>query len=214
MIVVAGLVVVAALGFAVVKIGGSVLADIDWEDGGGTGDVPYGDNTQVVGEDLGAGIYRSKEQVGVSQPGVVCEWSSFEIDGDDQRVVSGAASEGGFAMVLLEGGQGLTSSGCPEWVGTSPDDLTFDPDSAATTVTEGMWVVGKDVRPGTYRMVAPHGGVAEDPCYFSVSDTLSQTADRYLVNGRAEQGDVLTADAPLGLVFLNEGCGDWERIGD
>lgn len=60
----------------------------------------------------------------------------------------------------------------------------------------------------------PRDAAAGDLCFYSVSDALHTISGPYVVNGRAEQGDVLMVEAPVGKVFLNEGCGDWERIGD
>ena len=75
----------------------------------------------------------------------------------------------------------------------------------ANTVTDGVWVVGVDIKPGTYRAQ----GVSSD-CYWSITTTGS--------NG----GDIIDNDIPGGgnpQVTLEEGqdfetsrCGDWTLV--
>jgi hypothetical protein len=75
----------------------------------------------------------------------------------------------------------------------------------ANSVTEGVWVVGVDIKPGTYRAQ----GVSSD-CYWSITSTGS--------NG----GDIIDNDIPGGgnpQVTLEEGqdfetsrCGDWTLV--
>jgi hypothetical protein len=76
----------------------------------------------------------------------------------------------------------------------------------ANTVTDGVWVVGVDIKPGTYRAQ----GVSSD-CYWSINTTGS--------NG----GDIIDNDIPGGgnpQVTVEEGqdfetsrCGDWTLVG-
>ena len=78
-------------------------------------------------------------------------------------------------------------------------------EAEANSVTEGVWVVGVDIKPGTYRAQ----GVSSD-CYWSITTTGS--------NG----GDIIDNDIPGGgnpQVTLEEGqdfetsrCGDWTLV--
>ena len=76
---------------------------------------------------------------------------------------------------------------------------------AATTITEGMWTVGADIQPGTYRTKEP---VTSD-CYWAIYRSGTNGDDII-------QNDIVTGGSPRvtlsnGQDFKTERCGDWVR---
>lgn len=75
---------------------------------------------------------------------------------------------------------------------------------AAGTVTEGIWTVGVDIEPGTYRAT----DVSAD-CYWAVLVTGTNGAD--IVDNDIPGGGNPTVNVEEGQDFETTRCGSWER---
>ena len=72
-------------------------------------------------------------------------------------------------------------------------------------IYEGIWTVGVDVDPGTYRLAEAFDG---DMCYWSIEKTGS--------NGALIDNDIVTGGRPSvtlksGQDFRTQGCGPWDK---
>ena len=73
----------------------------------------------------------------------------------------------------------------------------------AKSIYEGVWMVGDDIKPGTYKLREAYTG---DMCYWGISQ-----------NGRIVDNDIVTGGRPTvtlrkGQEFKNQGCGVWRRL--
>ena len=75
----------------------------------------------------------------------------------------------------------------------------------ATSFGDGLFQVGRDVQPGTYREIQPVGN-----CYYAKlrSDTTSDIIDNANTTGPA----TVSLAAPVAY-FQSRGCGTWTKIG-
>lgn len=112
----------------------------------------------VVGVDVVPGVYRTvDEQVPDGMDGGIlfdrsCKFGQYsDADGGLDALIAGGTADGGHPTVTLGDGQLFRTQRCGAWELVDEADLFDAPDAAPTTVTDGMWLVGEDLRPGTYR---------------------------------------------------------------
>lgn len=77
--------------------------------------------------------------------------------------------------------------------------------AAANTITEGIWTVGKDVVPGTYRTAK----ALTSSCYWSITRTGSNGGD--IIENDGPKGGFPMVVLSEGQTFENDGCGDWKK---
>ena len=112
----------------------------------------------VAGVDVVPGIYRTVgEQVPDGKNGGIlfdssCKFGQYsDADGGLDALIAGGTADGGRPTVTLGEGHLFRTQRCGAWELVAEADLFDAPDAAPTTVTDGMWLVGEDLRPGTYR---------------------------------------------------------------
>jgi hypothetical protein len=76
---------------------------------------------------------------------------------------------------------------------------------AEGTITEGIWTVGVDIAPGTYRAT----GVPED-CYWAITTSGSNGAD--IIENGIPGGGNPTVTLEEGQDFTTTRCGDWTLV--
>jgi regulator of replication initiation timing len=84
-----------------------------------------------------------------------------------------------------------------------PPDEPAEPQTGASTIEDGIWQVGTDVRPGTYR--APGGA----NCYWA--RLRSANTSNIIVNGFGGKNQAVELTAE-GEWFETDGCGTWTRL--
>lgn len=75
---------------------------------------------------------------------------------------------------------------------------------AANTITDGVWVVGTDIEPGTYRAQ----NVPSD-CYWAI--TVSGSNGEDIINNDIPGGGNPTVTLSEGQDFTTQRCGEWHR---
>lgn len=82
---------------------------------------------------------------------------------------------------------------------------------AAGTITDGVWVVGTDIQPGTYRSPgAPAGGY----CMWSRhSSVAGGPFDAITASDGSKAGQVLVTVQPGDKLFRTHGCAPFTKIG-
>lgn len=80
--------------------------------------------------------------------------------------------------------------------------------AALTTFDPGLWLVGSDIQPGTYRATDLDG------CYWERLSGLDGSFDSIIANDFLdESGQALVEIAGSDVAFSSEGCGTWEPVG-
>ncbi len=75
---------------------------------------------------------------------------------------------------------------------------------------DGIWLVGSEILPGTYRTVVPAGS---NNCYLARLSGLGGSFTNIITNDNWSAGaTVTTAIATSDMAFQSEGCGTWHRI--
>jgi|GEM_PF-5946909 len=76
----------------------------------------------------------------------------------------------------------------------------------------GIWLVGTDIEPGTYRPAAPIAMIdGFSYCYWSVASDASRDFEAVLANG-LPSGGLPTVTLVAGNEFESSDCGDWVKV--
>ncbi|MDV9176507.1 hypothetical protein R6V09_41075 [Streptomyces sp. W16] len=76
---------------------------------------------------------------------------------------------------------------------------------------DGTYVVGKDIKPGTYRTSGPQGGLVTN-CYWARLSSTSGDLRDIIANGNT-QGQTIVTIAPTDKAFTTTGCKRWTKAG-
>lgn len=74
---------------------------------------------------------------------------------------------------------------------------------------DGTYVVGKDIRPGTYRTDGPQGGLVPN-CYWARLSSTSGDLRDIIANGNTK-GQTTVTIAPTDKAFTTTGCNRWTK---
>ncbi|MBL7254106.1 hypothetical protein [Paractinoplanes lichenicola] len=152
----------------------------------------------MVGKDFAAGVYRS---VGNSS----CYW---------QRATNATGAMSSIIANDIGGGQRLVyvkptdkvfkTSGCKTWTRVTAAAMSVK--STKTTIAgNGVYFVGSDFLPGTYRSAAN-----VDFCYWERARSADGASTSTIANEFAK-GQLLVTITPGG-VFQSSGCNTWTRV--
>lgn len=102
----------------------------------------------------------------------------------------------------------------PRSTATKPTATTTAPSTAAaassTSVSgDGQYLVGQDMRPGTYRTKGPSAGSLGD-CYWERDKDSSGDMNSIIANDNLAGSGIVTVSE--GEVFKTTGCQDWVRV--
>ncbi|MFC8514317.1 hypothetical protein [Streptomyces sp. NPDC057257] len=76
---------------------------------------------------------------------------------------------------------------------------------------DGTFVVGKDIKPGTYRTDGPQGGLITD-CYWARLSSTSGDVNDIIAN-ESTKGQTTVTISPSDKAFTTNGCKTWEKVG-
>ena len=88
---------------------------------------------------------------------------------------------------------------------TATVTATAKPPGAEATMGPGVWVVGQDIKAGTYRTTA----AVEDGCYWEIN---ARVGSDDIVQNDNPQGGRPQVVLRAGQVFTSARCGDWGRL--
>lgn len=154
----------------------------------------FGDGTYQVGKDIQPGTYRTR--VGSSScyyerlsgfGGTVGEIIANNITGDP-AIVTIAATDKGFQ-----------SQNCGTWTKDLSQITT-----SKTTFSNGMYIVGTDIAPGTYRNSGQSG------CYYATLSGFGNTTDDIIANNIINTPTIVSIAASV-KGFQSNNCGTWTR---
>ncbi len=154
----------------------------------------FGDGTFAVGKDIAAGTYRTR----TAADG--CYWERLKgFTGELGDIIANDNAHGPTVVTIAASDKGFTSHRCGEWT----TDL-----SAITTpgspLPDGVYIVGTDLAPGTYKS-APQAG-----CYWERLSGFGGTLPDILANDNTDTAAIVTIKA-TDKGFSSNGCADWVK---
>lgn len=156
----------------------------------------FGGGTKVVGVDIAPGTYRTL----VAAAG--CYWERLSgFDGTLDEIVANQLSDTTEVVTIAASDAGFNSDGCGAWT-SDLSPITADP---SAPFSDGVYIVGTDIAPGTWRT---SGG---DSCYWERTSGFGGTLDQTVANDFTSGSAVVTISAG-DAGFRTSGCGTWSRL--
>lgn len=155
----------------------------------------FNDGNYVVGTDIKPGTYRTRE----ASTGCYYErLSGFGGTTDD--IIANANTDAPAVVTILSTDKGFDSSNCGTWT----EDLSAITNSS-TTFGDGIFIVGTDIEPGTYRSSGESG------CYYARLNGFGGTSDDIIANQNTDSSAIVTI-AASDAGFQSSNCGTWTRM--
>ncbi len=156
----------------------------------------FGDGTWLVGTDIEPGRYRATD-------GRSCYWERLAgLSGSFSDIIANGNEDGASAVVdVAETDRAFSTERCGRWTqleaaATSAPDAPF---------ADGVWVVGLDIAPGTWR------SAGADSCYWERLADFSGTFDGILANDNVT-GPAIVEILPTDVGFRAQRCGEWTKV--
>jgi hypothetical protein len=155
----------------------------------------FSDGIHVVGQDVSPGTYRTR----VGSPG--CYYARLAgFDGTSEDIISNENTDAPAVVTISPADKGFESHGCGIWT----EDLS-PITSSRTTFRDGIYIVGTDIRPGTYRSTGGQG------CYYARLSGFGGVTDEVIANENTDSPAVVSISA-TDAGFKSAGCGIWTLI--
>ncbi|GHI07129.1 hypothetical protein AQI88_22020 [Streptomyces cellostaticus] len=161
-----------------------------------------GDGDFRVGSDVKPGTYRTTGNADDQ-----CSWErAKDASGETDSLLANDNVTGTSYVTVKAGDKLFKSSGCKDWE-------AVDPKAKGTPASSmdgdgGMFRVGADIAPGTYRST----GNADDSCYWERTKDAEHGLDSVIANDNVTGTAVVTIRS-TDAYFKTTGCGDWKKTG-
>ncbi|MET9256703.1 hypothetical protein [Streptomyces sp. NPDC003717] len=161
-----------------------------------------GDGDHQVGSDIKPGTYRT-----TGNTDDMCYWErAKDASGDADSLLANDNVTGSSYVTVKATDKLFKSSGCKDWE-------AVDPKAAGTPATHmsgkgGMFKVGVDVAPGTYKST----GNTDDMCYWERAKDAEHSLESIAANNNVTGTAVVTIGAK-DAYFKTTGCQDWKKTG-
>ncbi len=153
----------------------------------------FNDGTYTVGKDIQPGTYRTR----TASPGCYYERLSG-FGGTVGEIIANANTDAPAIVTIKATDKGFSSSNCGTWT----KDLSAITTSQ-TSFDDGMYIVGTDIKPGTYRIRTASPG-----CYFARLSGFGGTTDEIIANANTDAPAIVTISAS-DKGFEASSCGTW-----
>jgi hypothetical protein len=156
-----------------------------------------GAGTYAVGVDMEPGVYRTT--------GNVSYWERLSgFSGEFEEIIANGNPSGPFVIEIMESDKGFKTQGSGEWV--KIDLATYEGENL-TEFGDGLYLVGKDIAPGTYKSSggSSYGG------YWERLSGLSGQFDDIIANGNPE-GSTIVEVKEGDVAFSTSGNLTWTKI--
>jgi hypothetical protein len=154
----------------------------------------FGDGTYQVGKDIQPGTYRTR----VGSPG--CYYARLKgFGGTLDDIIANNSTDAPAIVTIAATDKGFTSENCGTWT----KDLSQITQSK-TSFGDGMYIVGTDIAPGTYKNTGAQG------CYYARLSGFGNTLDDIIANNDTDAPAIVTI-AATDKGFQSEGCGMWTK---
>jgi hypothetical protein len=157
----------------------------------------FGDGIYAVGSEIAPGTYRLRE------PASFCYWSRLKgFGGTSDEIIANDVVSDAFAVVTIGTNDvGFESNDCGEWT----KDLSPVTFSTSSIDFDGTYIVGKDIKSGTWRST---GG---DFCYWARLSGFGGTSGSIIANDIVSSGKTIVTIRSTDKGFETKGCGTWSR---
>jgi len=155
----------------------------------------FNDGTYQVGTDIKPGTYRT--QTG-SQGCYYARLKGFS--GSTGDILANNLTDYPAIVTIFATDKGFSSQSCGTWTADLSQITT-----SKTTFADGMYIVGTDIAPGTYKNTASQG------CYYARLLGFSNSTDDIIANNLTDGGAIVTI-AASDKGFESTNCGTWTRI--
>ncbi|KOV56863.1 hypothetical protein [Streptomyces sp. MMG1121] len=159
-----------------------------------------GDGEFQVGSDVKPGTYRTS-----GNTDDMCYWErAKDAKGETDSLLANDNVSGTSYVTVKTTDKIFKSSGCKDWE-------AVDPKAKGTPASSmdgngGMFKVGTDVAPGTYRST----GNKDDSCYWERTKDAEHGVDSIIANNNVTGTAVVTI-SPSDAYFKTTGCGAWKK---
>lgn len=153
----------------------------------------FGDGTFQVGKDIQPGTYRTRS----GSSGFYERLKGFGGTVDD--IIANNNTDAPAVVTIAATDKGFSSQGCGTWT----QDLSQITQSK-TTFDDGIYIVGTDFMPGTYKNSGVQG------CYYARLSGFGGTTDSIIANNNVDAVTIVTI-AASDKGFESNGCGTWTK---
>lgn len=161
-----------------------------------------GDGDFQVGTDVKPGTYRT-----TGNTDGMCYWERAKDSSGEMDSLLANDNVTGTSYVTVKATDKLfTSSDCKDW--EAVDEKAKGSPAAAMAGEGGMFRVGVDIAPGTYKST----GNTDDSCYWERTKDAEHGIDSIIANNNVTGTAVVTINAS-DAYFKTTGCQDWKKSG-
>jgi hypothetical protein len=159
--------------------------------------ISFGDGTHIVGTDIDAGTYRNSDSSGG------CYWERLSgFGGTLGEIIANNFSDHLQIVTINPTDVGFSSTDCGTWAPPA-GPITSSP---TAPFGDGMYIVGTDVAPGTWR------NEASDGCYWERLSGFTGEIDDIIANEFSDDQQIVTI-SESDVAFQSDNCGTWTKIG-
>jgi hypothetical protein len=160
----------------------------------------FGDGDHIVGVDVQPGTYRIRQT-----PFFSCYWERLSGFGGTLDEIIANGNTTGFVVVSIGANDvGFSSSGCGTWSSNLSAVIT----PGAPIIDDGIFIVGQDLAPGTWRSTGGSGF----GCYAARLSGFGGTLNEIIANDLTTDGGLIVTVAGSDKGFETTGCGTWTRL--
>lgn len=154
----------------------------------------FDDGTYQVGKDIQPGTYRTR----VASSG--CYYARLKgFGGTVDDIIANNLTDAPAIVTIASTDKGFTSQSCGTW---TKDLSQITP--SKTSFGDGMFIVGTDITPGTYRSTGAQG------CYYARLKGFGNTTDDIIANNLTDTPAIVTISS-RDKGFQSNGCGTWTK---
>lgn len=155
----------------------------------------FKDGNYIVGTDIQPGTYRTR----TSSSG--CYYARLSgFSGSLEEIIANENANGPAVIMIAPTDKGFKSSRCGTWT----QDLSAITTSP-TSFGDGIYIVGTDIQPGTYKSTGGSG------CYYARLNGFTGTLDDILANENTD-GPAIVTIAVGDKGFKSARCGTWSKV--
>lgn len=161
-----------------------------------------GDGDFQVGKDVKSGTYRT-----TGNTDDMCYWErAKDASGETDSLLANDNVSGTSYVTIKATDKIFKSSGCKDW--EAADTRAKGSPAVKMAGNGGMFRVGVDIAPGTYRST----GNTDDSCYWERAKDAEHGLDSIIANNNVTGTAVVTI-SPKDAYFKTSGCRNWTKTG-
>lgn len=154
----------------------------------------FADGSYQVGKDIQPGTYRTR----TGSPG--CYYERLKgFGGTVDDIIANSNTDYPAIVTIAPSDKGFNSQGCGTWTKDLSQITT-----SKTTFDDGIYIIGTDITPGTYKNTGASG------CYYARLSGFGGTIDNIIANNNVDTATFVTI-APSDKGFELNGCGTWTK---